>query len=137
MWRVTRFVLYDYCIGTQLFQIVFISFLLILAHVLFPYHNVVQAYQIDTFATRVGVKKIAQGATACLLANYAQAIFTGLLAARGTFHMVPMIGGHLTLAAMLIYHYRQLNPDSMPSIKTYYKHIWDLFYLEYGLYTLI
>ena len=96
-----------------------------------------QAYQIDTFATRIGVKRIAQGATACLLANYGQAILTGSLAATGTFNMIPMIGGHLALAAMLVYRYRQLDPDSMPSVKTYYKHIWDLFYLEYGLYTLI
>ena len=51
--------------------------------------------------------------------------------------MVPMIGGHLALAAMLILRFRQLDPESMPSVKKYYKHIWDLFYLEYGLYTLI
>jgi hypothetical protein len=51
--------------------------------------------------------------------------------------MVPMIGGHLTLAAMLVSKWRQLDPESMPSIKTFYKNIWDLFYLEYGLYTLI
>jgi hypothetical protein len=85
----------------------------------------------------VGVKKIAQGATACLFANYLQAILTGTLAAPGTFRMVPMIGGHVALAAALVYRYRQLDPDSMASVKTYYKHIWDLFYLEYGLYTLI
>jgi hypothetical protein len=48
-----------------------------------------------------------------------------------------MIGGHVALAAMLIQRYRQLDPDSIRSIKVYYKHIWDLFYLEYFLYTLI
>ena len=96
-----------------------------------------QAYQIDTFATRIGVKRIAQGATFCLFANYVQAIATGLLAASGTFNMVPMIGGHIALASILLFRFKQLDPDSMPSIKRYYKHIWDLFYLEYGLYTLI
>ena len=96
-----------------------------------------QACQIDTFATRVGVKRIAQGATACLFANYVQAVATGVLAAPGTFNMIPMIGGHVALAAALIFRYKQLDPESMGSVKKYYKHIWDLFYLEYGLYTLI
>ncbi|KAL3917864.1 MAG: hypothetical protein SGILL_004510 [Bacillariaceae sp.] len=96
-----------------------------------------KAYQIDTFATRVGVKRIAQGATACLFANYVQAVATGVLARAGTFNMIPMIGGHVALAAALIFRYKQLDPDSMRSVKKYYKHIWDLFYLEYGLYTLI
>jgi hypothetical protein len=51
--------------------------------------------------------------------------------------MVSMIGGHVALAAMLLFRYKELDPDSMASVKRYYKHIWDLFYLEYGLYTLI
>lgn len=97
-----------------------------------------RAYQIDTLATRVGVKRIAQGATLCLAGNYVHAILTGLLSKpTAAFRMVPMIGGHLALASMLIYRYKQLNPESMSSVKKYYKHIWDLFYLEYGLYTLI
>jgi hypothetical protein len=48
-----------------------------------------------------------------------------------------MIGGHAVLATILMLRYSQLDPDCMPSIKVYYKHIWDLFYLEYALYTLI
>jgi len=96
-----------------------------------------QAFQIETFATRVGVPKIAKGAFFCLLANYAHAIATGALASPGTFHRIPMIGGHLALASILIARFRQLDTNSSASIKRYYKHIWDLFYLEYGLYTLI
>jgi len=97
-----------------------------------------KAYQIDTLATRLGVKRIAQGATVCLFGNYCHAILTGLLSkSTASFRMVPMIGGHLTLASLLIFRFKQLNPDSMASVKKYYKHIWDLFYLEYGLYTLI
>lgn len=99
--------------------------------------QLIQAYQIETFATKVGVSKIAAGATACLLANYAHAIGTFFMSAAGSFNRVPMVGGHVALAAILIYRFRQLDPDSMASIKLYYKHIWDLFYLEYGLYTLI
>lgn len=97
-----------------------------------------KAYQIDTLATRMGVKRIAQGATLCLMCNYVHAVLTGILAKSvDAFRMVPMIGGHLVLAFMLAFRYKQLNPESMASVKQYYKHIWDLFYLEYGLYTLI
>ena len=107
---------------------------LIISHQFFV---LIKAFQIETFATRIGVKRIAQGASLCLLLNYVHAVATGVLAAPGTFNLIPMIGGHLALAAMLIFRFRQLDPDSMPSVKKYYKHIWDLFYLEYGLYTLI
>ncbi|KAI2507540.1 UbiA prenyltransferase family [Fragilaria crotonensis] len=104
-----------------------------------------RAYQISTFATQVGVDKIAKGATALLLLNYGHAIVTGIVSAvsasaagaAGAFRLIPMIGGHAALAAMLMVRYQQLDPDSMKSIKVYYKHIWDLFYLEYALYTLI
>jgi len=94
-------------------------------------------FNISTFATRVGVPKIATGATVCLMLNYVHAILTGVLAKSGVFRRIPMIGGHLALAVMLAVHFRALDAESMSSIKLYYKHIWDLFYLEYGLYTLI
>ena len=48
-----------------------------------------------------------------------------------------MIGGHAILATMLLAQFRKLEPDSIQSVKLYYKRIWDLFYLEYILYTLI
>jgi len=96
-----------------------------------------KAYQIETFATKVGVKRIAQGATAALFLNYWQAIMTGVVSVAGTFNKIPMIGGHAVLVALLLFRYRQLEPESMASVKKYYKHIWDLFYLEYALYTLI
>ncbi|KAL3944683.1 MAG: hypothetical protein SGBAC_001241 [Bacillariaceae sp.] len=96
-----------------------------------------KANQIETFATKAGVKRVAQGASLCLFANYVHGILTGLLSAPGTFNLVPMIGGHAALATMLVLRFRQLNPDSMTSVKQFYKHVWDLFYLEYGLYTLI
>ena len=97
-----------------------------------------QAYQIDTLATRLGVKRIAQGATFCLSLNYVHAILTGVLSkSAASFRSIPMIGGHLILAVMLLFRYKQLNSENMSSVKTYYKHIWDLFYLEYILYTLI
>ena len=85
----------------------------------------------------MGVKRIAQGATVALFLNYVQAVLTGALSAAGTFRRIPMVGGHVALAGLLLARFRQLDPDSMPSVKKYYKHIWDLFYLEYALYTLI
>ena len=96
-----------------------------------------QAYAIDTFATKVGVKRIAQGATAALFLNYIHALATGIFLRPGVFNKIPMVGGHIALAGILLARYKQLEPDSMPSVKKYYKHIWDLFYLEYALYTLI
>lgn len=96
-----------------------------------------RAFEIDTLATRFGAKKIAGGATLCLLANYGHAVLTGALATAGTFRLLPMVGGHAALATVLLARFRQLDPEKLASIKTYYKHIWDLFYLEYVLYTLI
>mmetsp|Transcript_10300 Transcript_10300/g.22220 ORF Transcript_10300/g.22220 Transcript_10300/m.22220 type:complete len:394 (-) Transcript_10300:79-1260(-) len=96
-----------------------------------------KAYNISTFATKVGVPRIAKGATICLLLNYAHAILTGVLSKAGTFKPFPMIGGHAALAIMLLARFRELEPEKLASIKKYYKHIWDLFYLEYLLYALI
>merc|ERR1712032_728235 len=54
-----------------------------------------KAYQIDTLATRLGVKRIAQAATLCLLFNYIHAILTGLIfKSANAFRTVPMVGGH-------------------------------------------
>ncbi|KAL7520166.1 hypothetical protein ACHAWX_004910 [Stephanocyclus meneghinianus] len=96
-----------------------------------------KAFNISTFATKIGVPKIAKGATVCLLLNYVHAILTGVLSKAGAFRSVPMIGGHAVLATMLLARFKELEPEKLPSIKKYYKHIWDLFYLEYVLYTLI
>lgn len=48
-----------------------------------------------------------------------------------------MISGHAALASMLLLRFKELEPQKLASIKKYYKHIWDLFYLEYALYMLI
>jgi hypothetical protein len=85
----------------------------------------------------VGIAGIAKGASLCLFVNYLHAMATGLCAQPGAFRALPMIGGHAALAAILVYRFRQLDPNSMASVKLFYKNIWDLFYLEYGLYTLI
>ena len=94
-------------------------------------------FNISTFATKIGVPKIAKGASLCLFLNYMHAIATGVLSKAGTFNLIPMVGGHAVLATILLARFRELEPEKLTSIKTYYKHIWDLFYLEYVLYTLI
>lgn len=71
-----------------------------------------------------------------LLLNYLGAISTGLLKS-DTFNFMPMVWGHVALAGMLLARFSKLDPNSISSIKLYYKRIWDLFYLEYILYTLI
>jgi homogentisate solanesyltransferase len=96
-----------------------------------------KAYNISTFATKIGVSKIANGATLCLILNYFHAILTAVLSKAGTFNAFPMIAGHAALAVMLLVRFKDLEPEKLASIKKYYKHIWDLFYLEYFLYTLI
>lgn len=95
-----------------------------------------KAFQIETFATNVGVSRLAKGASAVLLLNYVHAMLTGILN-RNAFNIIPMVAGHALLAAGLVARFSELDPESIPSIKKYYKHIWDLFYLEYFLYTLI
>lgn len=96
-----------------------------------------KAYNISTFATKVGVLQISRCATICLFLNYVHAILTGVLSKAGTFRSIPMIGGHVLAAVVLLARFRKLEPEKMSSIKTYYKHIWDLFYFEYFLYALI
>jgi homogentisate solanesyltransferase len=95
-----------------------------------------QANQIVTFVTKYGIANIAKGATGLLMCNYVHAVITGIVQ-RTIFAPIPMIGGHAVLAAILSYRYWQLQPNSMASVKRFYKYIWDLFYLEYVLYTLI
>ena len=67
-----------------------------------------QAYNIDTFATKLGVDKIAKGATLCLFMNYIHAILTGALSTAGSFNLIPMIGGHGVLAAILLARFKNL-----------------------------
>jgi len=95
-----------------------------------------EKYEIETFATKLGVKRISQGAVAVLGLNYVHAIVTGVLQAT-KFNLIPMIGGHVALALLLWKRFADLDSTSQSSIQLFYKHIWDLFYLEYVLYTII
>ena len=92
---------------------------------------------IETFTTRLGVKKVAAGATAVLLLNYAGAVATAILSEPGAFRRAFMAGAHGALGIWLARSFRQLEPDSIVSIKKFYKRIWDLFYIEYLMYPFI
>ena len=48
-----------------------------------------------------------------------------------------MIVGHGCLLAWLLRNWAKTDTEDMKSVKVFYKKIWDLFYLEYALYTLI
>lgn len=91
-------------------------------------------YNVQTFATKVGVKNMARGATAVLFLNYVVAVVEGVVNKGGAFRPVTMVGGHALLAILLLTRFRKLNPESLTDIKAFYKSIWDLFYLEYCLY---
>ncbi|KAL3147883.1 hypothetical protein ABBQ32_002604 [Trebouxia sp. C0010 RCD-2024] len=91
-------------------------------------------YNIDTLATRLGVRTIAFAGSGLLVANYLAAI---ILAIRmpGSFRAPVMIGGHAVLALALIRQTLKLESDkyTVPAIQAFYRFIWNLFYSEYLL----
>eukprot|EP00934_Nitzschia_sp_Nitz4_P000812 Nitzschia sp. Nitz4//scaffold4_size323378//38693//40139//NITZ4_000621-RA/size323378-snap-gene-0.401-mRNA-1//1//CDS//3329553282//812//frame0 len=94
-------------------------------------------HDIKTLAVRLGAHRVALGVSMCLFLNYLHAIATCVTSAPGTFQLIPMLGGHVGLSFLLWMILQELEPDSKSSIQKFYKHIWDLFYLEYLLYVLI
>jgi len=94
-------------------------------------------YGVETFATRMGPKKVALLACLALGSNYIHAVATALLSPADAFRKSTMIGGHAILAVMLARIHSMLDPDSQLSIKQFYARIWNLFYLEYALYPFI
>ena len=57
--------------------------------------------------------------------------------AGGAFNKPVMVTGHIALASMLVFRFRQLDSSSLASVKKFYRSIWDLFYLEYIMYPFI
>ena len=56
---------------------------------------------------------------------------------RNNFNVLPMAVGHSAYLAYFVYSYLNFQPESMTSLKKFYKTIWNLFYLEYCLYPFI
>lgn len=91
-------------------------------------------YGIETFATRMGVRKIAFLGSGLLVANYAGAIALALRMPTA-FHAPLMIPAHSILAVILTYKTLKLDAAeySKSAIQAYYRFIWNLFYAEYAL----
>ena len=93
-------------------------------------------YNISTFASKFGVKRIAEVAAFVLSATYGVAIALPALLP-GAFKTLPMAGGHFLFLVYFLANFRNLNSSEPESIKKFYKAIWNLFYLEYCLYPFI
>lgn len=93
-------------------------------------------YNINTFASRYGVKNIALFSTTLLSSAYIAAISLPFLIPN-CFKKFPMTVGHFSLLLYLVRIYSKLDPANITSIKQFYKSIWNLFYLEYVIYSLI
>ena len=92
-------------------------------------------YKIQTFSTRLGVKRVSYIGSGLLLANYAFAI--GLSVQNPTWFNQPlMIGVHTLYALFLIVKTRALEKAEFTrgAIQQYYRDIWALFYSEYLLF---
>lgn len=91
-------------------------------------------FQIDTFASRMGVRAIAFLGSGLLLVNYVGAIAAALLL-RGSFRVPLMVVAHALLALTLTFQTWKLDSEkySKEAIAEYYRFIWNLFYSEYCL----
>jgi homogentisate solanesyltransferase len=98
-------------------------------------------YNISTFASKFGVKKIAGLATGMLCCAYGAAMALPFLSlGRGAFNLAPMVAGHALAAAYNLKIFMRLagiKDLQMGDIKEYYRSVWNLFYFEYVLYLII
>jgi homogentisate solanesyltransferase len=89
-------------------------------------------YGIRTFATSMGVRRIAMLGSGLLLTNYVGAVY---LACRfpSMFNTPIMLAGHCLLGIALLTSTRSLDKAeySQRAIQKYYRSIWNLFYAEY------
>lgn len=93
-------------------------------------------YDIQTFASKYGVKSIATGAAVVLSSAYIVAIALPFVL-KGAFQSRVMSGAHSLLLAYFLFSFSKLQPDNMDSINKFYRAIWNLFYLEYCVYPFI
>ncbi|GFH30725.1 homogentisate prenyltransferase, partial [Haematococcus lacustris] len=93
------------------------------------------ANNIQTFATRMGVKTVSLGAVSLLLANYGVAMWMALQPHLG-FNTLLMFGGHAALASLLAYRTARLDAAkySRDAILGFYRWVWTLFYCEYAMF---
>jgi len=107
-------------------------------------------YGFETFATKLGAPRVAGYACLALALNYVSAILEGAFSPYGSFNKFQMIFGHAFLANQLAQSWNQFSrrvsfseneissqQNTSNAVKTLYKQIWDLAYLEYFLYIFI
>eukprot|EP00798_Chlamydomonas_sp_ICE-L_P026829 gene26829-4424_t len=87
-------------------------------------------YNIETFATKVGVKNVSLMASGLLLSNYIGAIYLALT--YSAFNLPIMAGAHSILAVVLVVRTWRLNQlgYTRDALMSYYRWIWNLFYSE-------
>ena len=95
-------------------------------------------YGIRTFATSMGVRKIAMLGSGILFLNYAGAIWAALRYPE-LFNKLVMGWGHALLGSVLIWRTIALDKAEYgrKAIQDYYRWIWNLFYSEYFLFIFI
>ncbi|VVA15293.1 PREDICTED: homogentisate [Prunus dulcis] len=95
-------------------------------------------FQISTFATKLGVRKIAFLGSGLLLLNYVGSIFAASFMPLA-FRRSLMIPTHTILALSLIFQTWVLEQANYTkeAIAGYYRFIWNLFYAEYIIFPFI
>jgi homogentisate solanesyltransferase len=91
-------------------------------------------FNIETFATKVGVKGVSLVGSGLLLSNYIFAVGCALY--KSTWFNQPlMIGAHCLFAVFLVVKTRALESEGFTkaAVQRYYQNIWYLFYSEYVL----
>ena len=89
-------------------------------------------FNIDTFATKLGVKGVSYLGSGLLLANYVAAVGAAVANA-GWFNQPLMIGAHALFSVFLIVKTKALETEGFTktAVQRYYQNIWYLFYSEY------
>ncbi|KAG0611423.1 hypothetical protein M758_7G140000 [Ceratodon purpureus] len=95
-------------------------------------------FNISTFATNLGVRKISFLGAGLLLANYVGAIVAAFYLPQA-FKTKVMVSGHAVLGLCLVYQTWLLDTKkySKEAIANFYRFIWNLFYSEYALFPFI
>ena len=94
-------------------------------------------YNVKTLASTYGIKKVARFCSGLLATAYAVAISLPFVMPQAGFKALPMSLGHSVFLLYFLKSFADLNTSDMNSVKSFYKAIWNLFYLEYCLYPFI
>jgi homogentisate solanesyltransferase len=93
-------------------------------------------YQINTFASKYGVRNTAVFSSFLLGTAYIAAILLPFIFPNN-FNVLSMCLGHAVYLVYFLWSFLNFDSNSSKSLKIFYKRIWNLFYLEYLLYPFI